>query len=91
MTTNKILTLRQVAEYLKVHKSTIYRLVRRKELPAFRVWHDWRFDRDLVDEWRFAQDQKANTALRDPRVARTWKHGDAAILNATTSSDVSDA
>jgi excisionase family DNA binding protein len=91
MMTNKILTLTQVAEYLKVHKSTIYRLVSRKELPAFKVWHDWRFDLNLIDRWRFAQDRKAKTALLDQRLARTWKHGGAAILSATTSSDLSDA
>jgi excisionase family DNA binding protein len=83
--------LTQVAEYLKVHKSTIYRLVRLKKLPAFKVWHDWRFELDLIDQWRFAQDQKAKTALRDQRLARTWQHGGAAILNATTSSDLTDA
>ena len=87
MMTKKNLTLRQVAEYLKVHKSTIYRLVKRKGLPAFKVWHDWRFDLDLIDQWRFAQEQRAKTALRDQRLAGTWKHGGAAILNATTSSD----
>jgi excisionase family DNA binding protein len=90
MMTTKILPLAQVAEYLKVHKSTVYRLVRRKELPAFKVWHDWRFDLDLIDQWRFAQEQRAKTALRDQRLARTWKPDGAAILNATTSSDLSD-
>jgi excisionase family DNA binding protein len=59
-TKGKILTLKQVAEYLKVHKNTVYRLVNRKELPAFKVWHDWRFDQDSIDRWRLAQEQAAN-------------------------------
>lgn len=70
MITKQILTLRQVAEYLKVHKSTVYRLVSRKELPAFKVCHDWRFDMDLMDEWRSAQEQRAKTALRDQSLVR---------------------
>jgi excisionase family DNA binding protein len=82
--TEQILTLSQVAKYLKVHKSTIYRLVHRKELPAFKVSYHWRFDRQSIDQWRLAQEQRAKLARRS---SRTWKHG-AAILNATTSSDL---
>ena len=69
----RILTLRQVAEYLNVHKSTVYRLLNRKELPAFKVWHDWRFDLELIDQWRLAQEQKANTVGRDQRLADAGK------------------
>ncbi|MBV8359644.1 MAG: helix-turn-helix domain-containing protein [Deltaproteobacteria bacterium] len=57
--TRKILTLRQAAQYLKVNKSTIYRLVRRKQLPAFKVCRDWRFELELIDRWRVAQEQTA--------------------------------
>ena len=37
----EVLRLTEVAEYLRVHPSTIYRLLRRKELPAFKVGSDW--------------------------------------------------
>jgi excisionase family DNA binding protein len=47
-----ILTARNVAEYLHVHTSTIYRLLRKNQLPAFRVGSDWRFDRKEIDRWR---------------------------------------
>ena len=46
-----MLTVDQVAEVLRVHKSTIYRLVKRGKLPAFRVGSDWRFDPERLDEW----------------------------------------
>jgi excisionase family DNA binding protein len=36
-----VLTVEEVARYLHVHKSTIYRLLRQKELPAFKVGSDW--------------------------------------------------
>jgi excisionase family DNA binding protein len=54
---SKILTLSQVADYLKVHKNTIYRLVTRNRLPAFKVGHDWRFDSDSLERWRQEQQQ----------------------------------
>ena len=47
-----ILTLENVAEYLRVHPSTIYRLLKKKQLPAFKLGHDWRFNRESIDRWR---------------------------------------
>jgi excisionase family DNA binding protein len=47
-----ILTAGEVADYLRVHRSTIYRLLERQELPAFKVGRDWRFDVKEIDRWR---------------------------------------
>jgi excisionase family DNA binding protein len=47
-----ILTLENVAEYLRVHPSTIYRMVKRNQLPAFKLGHEWRFNRESIDRWR---------------------------------------
>ncbi len=47
-----ILTLENVAEYLRVHPSTIYRLLKRKQLPAFKIGRDWRFSLESIDQWR---------------------------------------
>jgi excisionase family DNA binding protein len=46
-----LLTAEQVAQYLKVDKFTIYRLVTQKKIPAFKVGNQWRFKKTLVDEW----------------------------------------
>jgi excisionase family DNA binding protein len=46
-----LLTAEQLAYYLKVDKFTIYRLVARKKIPAFKVGNQWRFKQTLVDEW----------------------------------------
>jgi excisionase family DNA binding protein len=47
-----VLTLEEVARYLHVHPSTIYRLLKKKELPAFKVGSDWRFNLESIDRWR---------------------------------------
>jgi excisionase family DNA binding protein len=47
-----ILTLDNVAKYLRVHPSTIYRLLKRKQLPGFKLGRDWRFKRESIDRWR---------------------------------------
>ena len=46
-----LLTTAQVADYLKVDKFTIYRLVTQKNIPAFKVGNQWRFNREMIDAW----------------------------------------
>ncbi len=48
----RVLTLEEVASYLRVHPSTIYRLLKKKQLPAFKVGSDWRFNLESIDKWR---------------------------------------
>jgi excisionase family DNA binding protein len=47
-----ILTLQNVAKYLRVHPSTIYRLLKKNQMPAFKVGHDWRFNLESIERWR---------------------------------------
>jgi len=51
----KVMTVREVAAYLSVHPSTIYRLVRQNQIPAFRIGSDWRFNIEAIDRWRLQQ------------------------------------
>ena len=46
-----LLTTAQVAEYLKVDKFTVYRLVTQKNIPAFKVGNQWRFNKEMIDAW----------------------------------------
>lgn len=48
---DEILTLKELASYLKVNPRTVYRLLADGKLPAFRVGHAWRFRRAEVDAW----------------------------------------
>jgi excisionase family DNA binding protein len=52
---NPVMTARELADYLRVHPSTIYRLLKQKRIPAFKVGSDWRFDRKRIDRWRLEQ------------------------------------
>ena len=46
-----VMTVREVAEYLKVKDSTIYRLVANREIPGFKVGGSWRFRKTEIDQW----------------------------------------
>ena len=51
----EILTIKQVADYLKVTERTIYRLAAAKKIPAFKVGGVWRFRKMDIDAWIHAQ------------------------------------
>jgi len=46
-----LLTTEQIANYLKMDKFTVYRLVAQKRLPAFKVGNQWRFKKELLEAW----------------------------------------
>ena len=49
--TDEILTLKEVAEYLKLAEKTAYRLAAEGKLPGFKVGGSWRFKREDVLKW----------------------------------------
>ena len=64
----EVMTLREVASFLKVHPNTIYRLARSGEIPAFKMGTDWRFHRVAIEQWarsRETGDESAETEHRD--------------------------
>lgn len=46
-----IMTVKELAKYIRVHTSTIYRLVRENKIPAIKVGNQWRFKKDSIDKW----------------------------------------
>ncbi|MGR6748991.1 helix-turn-helix domain-containing protein [Aeromonas veronii] len=47
----EILTLEEVASYLKAGKRTVYRLAQEGNIPAFKLGGSWRFRRAELDNW----------------------------------------
>jgi excisionase family DNA binding protein len=52
---SRIMTVRELADYLRVHKTTVYRQLKLGQLPAFKVGSDWRFNVESIDRWRLVQ------------------------------------
>jgi excisionase family DNA binding protein len=46
-----VMTLDDVAQFLRVHPSTVYRLLKNRTIPAFKVGSDWRFNQDSIERW----------------------------------------
>jgi excisionase family DNA binding protein len=55
---DEILTLKEVAQLLKVAEKTVYTMSQTKELPAFKVRGQWRFRRDDINRWIDEQQAK---------------------------------
>ncbi|HIF9351038.1 TPA: methylation-associated defense system helix-turn-helix domain-containing protein MAD1 [Photobacterium damselae] len=48
---DQILTLKEVAAYLKLAEKTAYRLASERKLPGFKVGGSWRFKREDLEAW----------------------------------------
>jgi excisionase family DNA binding protein len=44
-----VMTVRELSTYLRVHPSTIYRMLKHHGIPAFHVGSDWRFSVETID------------------------------------------
>ena len=55
-----IMTLREVAGYLGLHVMTVYKLTREGRVPAAKIGGQWRFKRDVLDDWLEAQMQRTD-------------------------------
>ena len=56
--TDEILTLKEVARYLKLAEKTAYRLAAEGKLPGFKVGGSWRFKKADLETWIRAQQEK---------------------------------
>jgi len=47
----QIMTPKEAAKYLGFHLVTIYRLLKKQEIPATKIGGQWRFKKDILDAW----------------------------------------
>jgi len=59
----RILTVTDLSEYLQIHRTTIYRMLKEGRLPAFRVGSDWRFSLEAIEQW---QREQMNAGVQNP-------------------------
>jgi len=51
MDQTKWLTIEELAEYLKMGRTKLYRMAQEGDIPASKVGNQWRFDREEIDQW----------------------------------------
>ena len=65
---DEILTVNEAAAYLKLHPKTVYRLVKKGEIPAQRVGGAWRLYRARLRRWMEGRDQPQTATAADADV-----------------------
>jgi excisionase family DNA binding protein len=48
---SEIMTLEETAKYLKIGKSTLYKMAREGKIPAVKIANQWRFRKEDIDKW----------------------------------------
>ena len=54
----EMMTVKEVADYLKMKPVTIYKLAKEGKIPAFKVASFWRFKKDLIEKWAIDESRK---------------------------------
>ena len=57
---DNVLTIKELSIYLKIPKSTLYKLVREGKVPSQKVGRHLRFHREAIDEWLKRQKDYGN-------------------------------
>lgn len=66
---NDILTLEEVASYLRLTPQTIYKWAQEKRIPAAKLGKEWRFRKTIIDRWlddQILRDDSGFSHLREP-------------------------
>ena len=66
------MTVLEAASYLGVSDDTIYEMVRRKEIPHFRMRRRILFRRNTLDAWMSRQEQEMASSLCTSRERGDW-------------------
>ncbi|MBN2590308.1 MAG: helix-turn-helix domain-containing protein [Sedimentisphaerales bacterium] len=63
-----IMTLEEVAEYLRLKPQTIYTWAQEKKIPGAKLGKEWRFKKSIIDEWYLQHiDEKFDDVIK------SWK------------------
>ena len=53
----RVMTLEEVSKYLRLSKSTVYRMANEGRIPVSKIGRRWRFRKDVIDAWLSEQEK----------------------------------
>ncbi len=69
-----VMTIDQLAAYLQIPKSTLYKLVQDGKVPGKKVGRQWRFHRDAIDAWLAAGPDLVDNTDKPTRHGAKGRH-----------------
>jgi excisionase family DNA binding protein len=76
----RVMTVKDLAGYLRVHPTTVYRQLKDGLLPAFKVGSNWRFKVESIDRWCLDQDNGAFPEVGGEKKLKLVRKGASAPL-----------
>lgn len=64
------MTISELAEYLKISRSTLYKLAQENRLPGQKVGRHWRFRKETIDQWLDRTSEDPDRNIRQVRGKR---------------------
>lgn len=62
-----VMTVLEVSAYLKINRTTLYRMARAGSIPCFRIGSAFRFDREAIDQWRLGEETQRRPVPEDAK------------------------
>ncbi len=53
-----VFTVKELAKYLNLHPITVYKLLQKDKIPAFKIGKNWRFNKESIDKWRMDKENE---------------------------------
>jgi len=75
MADDDILTLKEICDLLRVHPSTVYKLVREGRIPSFRICSEWRFRKDVILRWMAEKSLNSSQSRKATHIRRNGETG----------------
>jgi len=47
----RLMTIREIADYLRLSKVTVYKMTRQGKIPALKIGKQWRYNKSEIDSW----------------------------------------
>jgi excisionase family DNA binding protein len=64
----QMMTIRELAEYLRLHVTTVRKYAAQCRIPGIQIGKIWRFDKNTIVEW-IGKDQKKSSGQEDEQVS----------------------
>lgn len=75
LATPEVMTIEQLARYLQLTRSTLYKLVQARRVPGKKVGRQWRFQRGAIDAWLAGEPLGNSPRITHRAAARSVGHG----------------
>ena len=72
---DEVMTIAEVAKYLRMNDRTVYRLAQDGKIPAAKIAGQWRFRKDVLGDWLAGQMRRFATPVEPMAVGSTAPEG----------------